>query len=287
MSGLNSGQASPSTPSIWASRQQQTDPADPLGKGLNSYNSLERRHSVVRRDVVIVDAVRTPVGRRHGALSQWHAVDLSAVVLKALVDRNDIDPVWVGDVIRGCVGQVGMQSANIARMAVLAAGWPESVPGTTVDRQCGSSQQAVHFAAAGIASGQYDIAVAGGVELMSAVSTGAPTGTGRGDPGGPAVLARSNGQPFNQGIGAEMLTNKWHLSRAVLDDFSAQSHAKLANAQDQQRMTSQIVPIRQPDGTSFEADECLRRGTTIEALASSNLRSSLTCDPRRERISNQ
>lgn len=222
-----------------------------------------------RHDVVIVDAVRTPIGRRNGALSSWHAADLSAVVLNALVERTDIDPVQVDDVLWGCTMQVGMQSMNIGRMAVLAAGWPESVPGTTIDRQCGSSQQAVHFAAAGIASGQYDVAVAGGVEIMSAVPIGA-TSSDRsfGEPGGPRVLARYGGKHFNQGIGAEMMVSKWHLSRQALDEFAAQSHSKLADALDNGRMDSQTVTVTQPGGSHFRSDECLRRGTTAATLAS-------------------
>jgi acetyl-CoA acyltransferase len=222
-----------------------------------------------RRDVVIVDAVRTAIGRRNGALSCWHAADLSAVVLNALAERTGLDPVQVDDVLWGCTMQVGMQSSNIGRMAVLAAGWPESVPGTTIDRQCGSSQQAVHFAAAGIASGQYDVAVAGGVEMMSTVPIGATsTDPSFGEPAGPRVLARYDGKPFNQGIGAEMMASKWHLSRHELDEFAAQSHSKLADALDHGRMDSQTVTVTQPDGSHFRDDECLRRGTTATTLAS-------------------
>jgi acetyl-CoA acyltransferase len=221
-----------------------------------------------RRDVVIVDAVRTPIGRRNGALSSWHAVDLSAVVLNALVARTGLDPFLVDDVLWGCTMQVGMQSMNVGRMAVLAAGWPESVPGTTIDRQCGSSQQAVHFAAAGIASGQYDIAVAGGVEIMSAVPIGATSSDPSfGEPGGPRVLARYGGKQFNQGLGAEMMASKWHLSRQQLDDFAARSHSKLADAMEHGRMEGQIVRVTQPDGSLFYTDECLRRGTTAATLA--------------------
>src|SRR6516225_1029183 len=146
------------------------------------------------RDAVIVDAVRTPVGKRNGSLAAIHAVDLSAHVLTALAARNDFDPAVVDDVIWGCVQQVGQQAGNVGRMAVLAAGWPESVPGTTVDRQCGSSQQTIHFAAAGLVSGQYDVAIAGGVEMMSAVPLGAMAMfKDLGRPGGPKVRERYGG----------------------------------------------------------------------------------------------
>ena len=155
------------------------------------------------RDAVIVDAVRTPVGKKNGSLSQWHAADLSAHVLRALAERTGIDPAVVDDVVWGCVQQVGQQSYNVGRMAVLAAGWPESVPAVTIDRQCGSSQQSVHFAAAGLISGQYDVAVAGGVEIMSAVPLGASYGSGEfGVPGGPLVAQRYDGGHFSQGAGA-------------------------------------------------------------------------------------
>src|SRR5256885_4478008 len=164
-------------------------------------------------DAVIVDAVRTPVGKRNGSLAAIHAVNLSAHVLNALVERNGIDPAVVDDVIWGVVQQVGQQGGNVARMAVLAAGWPESIPGTTVDRQCGSSQQSVHFAAAGLASRQDDVAIAGGVEVMSAVPLGAMAMfKDLGRPGGPKVRERY-GVSFNQGIGAEVMADKWGLSR--------------------------------------------------------------------------
>src|SRR6478735_3200865 len=196
------------------------------------------------RDAVIVDAVRTPVGKRNGSLAKFHAVDLSAHVLNALVARNGFDPAVVDDVIWGCVQQVGQQGLNVARMAVLAAGWPESVPGTTVDRQCGSSQQSIHFAAAGLLSGQYDVAIAGGTEIMSAIPLGAMRKftDELGFPGGPLVRERY-GVTFNQGIGAEMMAEKWGLSRAQLDEFSSASHAKLAAAVDEGRLDGQIAPV--------------------------------------------
>ena len=219
------------------------------------------------RDAVIVDAVRTPVGKRNGSLAGIHAVDLSAHVLTALAARNGLDPAVVDDVIWGCVQQVGQQGGNVARMAVLAAGWPESVPGTTVDRQCGSSQQSVHFAAAGLVSGQYDVAIAGGVEIMSAVPLGAiASNPDLGRPGGPKVRERY-GVTFNQGIGAEMMAEKWGLSRARLDEFSSASHAKLAAAIDEGRLAGQIAPVELPDGRVLDTDEGLRRGTSPEKLA--------------------
>jgi acetyl-CoA acyltransferase len=219
------------------------------------------------RDAVIVDAVRTPVGKRNGSLAGIHAVDLSAHVLTALVTRNGIDPAVVDDVVWGCVQQVGQQGGNVARMAVLAAGWPESVPGTTIDRQCGSSQQSVHFAAAGLISGQYDVAIAGGVEIMSAVPLGAVSrDPDLGRPGGPQVRERY-GVTFNQGIGAEMMAEKWGLSRDQLDEFSSSSHAKLAAATDEGRLAGQIAPVTLPDGGVLTTDEGLRRGTSAEKLA--------------------
>jgi acetyl-CoA acyltransferase len=219
------------------------------------------------RDAVIVDAVRTPVGKRNGSLAAVHAVDLSAHVLTALAARNGLDPAVVDDVIWGCVQQIGQQAGDVGRMAVLAAGWPESVPGTTVDRQCGSSQQSVHFAAAGLISGQYDVAIAGGVEMMSAVPLGAMAkDPDFGRPGGPKVRERY-GVTFNQGIGAEMMAEKWSLSREQLDEFSSASHAKLAVAVDEGRLTAQITPVELPGGGVLAADEGLRRGTTPEKLA--------------------
>ena len=215
------------------------------------------------RDAVIVDAVRTPVGKKNGSLAGWHAADLSAHVLRALVERTGIDPAVVDDVVWGCVQQVGQQSYNVGRMGVLAAGWPESVPAVTIDRQCGSSQQSVHFAAAGLLSGQYDVAVAGGVEIMSAVPLGASYSSGEfGLPAGPLVAQRYDGAPFSQGVGAEMMAEKWGLSRAQLDEFAAGSHAKLAAAIDSGVLSGQITPVGE-----FAVDEGLRRGTSVETLA--------------------
>ncbi|RSM47059.1 acetyl-CoA C-acyltransferase [Amycolatopsis balhimycina DSM 5908] len=217
------------------------------------------------RDAVIVEAVRTPVGKRGGGLSGVHPVDLSAHVLTALAERSGLDPALVDDVVWGCVGQAGEQTADIARTSVLAAGWPESVPGVTVDRQCGSSQQAVHFAAAGVVSGQYDVVVAGGVESMSRVPMGS-SAMGQ-DPYGPRYLARYDGAYPNQGIGAEMIARQWGLSRTRLDEFSLGSHEKAAAAQDEGRFDAQIEPVTLEDGTVVALDEGIRRGGTLESLA--------------------
>jgi len=220
------------------------------------------------RDAVICAAVRTPVGKRGGGLSGVHAVDLSAAVLEALVERTGIDPGVVEDVVWGCVSQVGEQTFNIARNAVLAAGWPESVPGTTVDRQCGSSQQAVAFAAATVISGQADVVVAGGVESMSRVPMGSARGDGSaGLPLGPKYLERYDGVFPNQGIGAEMIAERWGLSRTQLDEFSLASHEKAAKAQADGAFDEEIVPVTTPDGTVVSADEGVRVGGSVEKLA--------------------
>jgi acetyl-CoA acyltransferase len=217
------------------------------------------------RDAVIVEAVRTPVGKRNGGLAGVHPADLSSHVLTALAQRAGIDPVIVEDVVWGCVGQVGEQTFDIARNAVLGAGWPESVPGVTLDRQCGSSQQAVSFAAASVMAGHYDVVVAGGVESMSRVPMGmsaagqVPFGTG--------FLERYVGQRPNQGIGAEMIVDRWGLSRSQLDEFSLASHEKAAVAQDEGRFAAEIAAVTAPDGTSVEADEGVRRGGTLDKLA--------------------
>ena len=220
-----------------------------------------------QRDAVIVDGVRTPVGKRNGSLADRHAADLSAHVLIALAERNELDPALVDDVVWGCVHQTGQQGGNVGRMAVLAAGWPESVPATTIDRQCGSSQQSIHFAAAGIVSGQYDVAIAGGVEIMSAVPIGATSAHEEyGRPGGPSVLARY-GAEFNQGIGAELIAEKWGLGRTELDEFAVRSHEKLAAAIDSGAFAGQITEVLLPGGNAFSVDEGLRRGTSVERLA--------------------
>ena len=216
-------------------------------------------------EAVIVEAVRTPIGKRNGSLAGVHPVDLSAHVLTALAQRTGIDPVTVDDVIWGCVSQVGDQSSNIGRYAALAAGWPETVPGVTINRACGSSQQAFEQAAHGVIAGQYDLVVAGGVESMSRVPLGVTRTTGQ--PYGPKVRARYDNFEFNQGSGAELIARKWALSRHDLDSFAARSHARAAAAIDAGAFTDQIVPVPSDDGGMFDTDEGLRRRTTPETLA--------------------
>jgi len=217
------------------------------------------------RDAVIVEAVRTPVGKRDGALSGTHPVKLSALVLRALAERAGLDPAEVEDVIWGCVGQVGEQTADIARNAALAAGWPESVTGVTVDRQCGSSQQSVHFAAAGLVAGHYDVVVAGGVESMSRVPMGSAAQGA--DPFGERLLERFGGRRPNQGVGAEMVAEKWGLGRGQVDEFSLASHEKAAAAQDSGAFDAQLVPVPLPDGSVVQRDEGVRRGGSLDKLA--------------------
>ena len=222
------------------------------------------------RETVIVEAVRTAVGKRNGGLSGIHPADLSAVVLNELLERTGVDPAIIDDVIWGCVSQVGDQSSNIGRYAVLAAGWPESIPGTTVNRACGSSQQALDFAVHAVMSGQQDVVVAGGVELMSRVPLGSARATGM--PYGPKVLARYDDFSFNQGLSAEMIAKKWGFSRSRLDEYSAQSHERAGAAQDSGAFVEQIVPVfvdgaEGSDGTVVTADEGVRRGTSVEKLA--------------------
>ena len=217
------------------------------------------------RDAVIVEAVRTPTGKRNGGLAGIHSADLSAHVLRALAERTGIDPVAVDDVVWGCVMQIGEQTFNIARTSVLSAGWPESVPGTTVDRQCGSSQQAVHFAAAGVISGQYDIAVAGGVEVMSRTPMGSSFTA---SPLGADYIARYGEDFPNQGIGAEDIADTWGFSRAQLDEFALRSHERAQAATDEGRFTAQIAPVTNPDGVVISQDEGIRPGGTMDKLGS-------------------
>ena len=226
-------------------------------------------------NAVIVDAVRTPGGKRNGKLSGWHPADLAAETLKAIAERNDLDPALVDDVVMGCVMQVGDQSVNIGRNAVLAAGWPESVPATTVDRQCGSSQQALHFVAQGVMAGAYDIAIAAGVETMTRVPMGASIGSGVGFPFGPTVRTRYQpvGGLVPQGISAEMIADQWGLSRDELDAFGARSQQFGLRATEEGRFEREIVPVtvRDADGKPTDdilsRDEGLRPGTTSETLA--------------------
>lgn len=197
-------------------------------------------------NAVIVDAVRTPMGKRNGQLSGWHPADLAAETLKALAERNNLDPAMVDDVIMGCVMQVGAQSLNVGRNAVLTAGWPESVPSTTIDRQCGSSQQSAHFAAQGVMAGAYDVVIAAGVEVMSLVPMGA------------SLAVRDAGQPFAdamqdryedvgglqpQGIGAEMIADQWNISRSDLDGYALQSQQRAARARDEGRYENEMIPV--------------------------------------------
>jgi acetyl-CoA acyltransferase len=217
------------------------------------------------RDAVIVEALRTPIGKRNGALAGVHPADLGAVVLRELVIRTGIDPAIVDDVIWGCVSQVGEQAFNIGRTTVLSAGWPDTVPATTVDRQCGSSQQALHFAAAGVVSGQYDVAVAGGVESMSRIPMGSAA-NGR-NPLGQTYEARYGGDFPQQGLGAERVAREWNLSRRELDEFAAASHDRAAAAVDDGSFADEIVPVTLNDGTVVDTDEGIRRGSTPKNLA--------------------
>jgi acetyl-CoA acyltransferase len=228
---------------------------------------------------VIVDAVRTPGGKRNGKLSGWHPADLAGETLKALAERNDLDPSLVDDVIMGCVMQVGHQGLNIGRNAVLAAGWPESVPATSVDRQCGSSQQSAHFAAQGVIAGAYDIVVAAGVEVMSTTPMGASVTPGS-MPFGPKMIERYAGVGglVPQGISAELIADKWGLSREDLDAFGARSQQFAARATDEGRFEREIIPVKgklwdREKGEVVELDEIvgrdegIRPGTTAETLA--------------------
>ncbi|MFD5497781.1 thiolase family protein [Streptomyces sp. NPDC001812] len=221
-------------------------------------------------DAVIVDVIRTPSGKGKpgGQLSGIHPADLLSRVLRALVERNDLDPALIEDVIAGCVSQSGQQTMNIARNAILGAGLPESVPGTTIDRQCGSSQQAAHFAAQGVMSGAYDIAIACGVESMSRVPMFSSS-QGQ-DPAGPAVAARYPEGLVNQGISAELIAARWKLDRDALDSFSARSHARAAAATASGAFDSEILPITVTDADGTErtltTDETVRATTTVEGL---------------------
>lgn len=215
------------------------------------------------RDAVIVDAVRTPIGRRDGSLKDVHPVDMSAHVLSALLERNALEADEVEDVIWGCVTQIADQSSNVGRLAVLAAGWPETIPGTTIDRACGSSQQALHFAFAGVAAGHYDVVIAGGVESMSRV----PIGSARslGEPYGPLVRARYQRDSFSQGLGAEEIARRWSLSRSQLDEFSLGSHQRAMKATDTGAFDDQLVPIRSGQMV-LSSDEGIRRDSSLDSL---------------------
>ena len=221
---------------------------------------------------VIVDAVRTPLGRRNGALRDWHPVDLTAHVLRSLIERNGVDAALVDDIIVGCVSQTGEQGLNVARNAALAAGFPESVPGTTVDRQCGSGQQALHFAAQGVMAGAYDVVIAAGVESMTRVPMGSTILNGPGKPFGPLLAQRylPAGGLVPQGLAAERVAERWGLSREALDAYSLESHRRAAWATDEGRFAGEIIPVTVDTSTrkrQFEVDEGIRRDTSPEALA--------------------
>jgi acetyl-CoA acyltransferase len=224
---------------------------------------------------VIVDAVRTAGGKRNGKLRNWHAVDLASEALKALQERNSLDPALVDDVIMGCVMQVSEQALNIGRNAVLAAGWPESVPATTIDRQCGSSQQALHFAAQGVMAGAYDVVVAAGVESMTRTPMGSSVVRELGYPFGPRMMARyaEKGGLVSQGIGAEMIADQWGISREELDAFSVQSHQRAARATAEGRFENEITPVAIRDDEGHDTaelltiDEGIRPDSTVETLA--------------------
>jgi acetyl-CoA acyltransferase len=216
---------------------------------------------------VIVDSVRTPLGRRNGRLAGWHPVDLAAHTLQALVARNDLDPALIDDVIMGCVMQVGDQSVNVGRNAALAAGFPDTVPGTTIDRQCGSSQQAAHFAAQGVMAGAYDIVIAAGVESMTRVPMGSSFLPGS-TPFGPKVLERYDLVP--QGISAEMIAEKWGITRDENDAFSLESHRRAARATEEGRFEHQIVPVpvmTDAGADTMTRDEGIRADSSAEKLA--------------------
>jgi len=228
---------------------------------------------------VIVDAVRTAGGKRYGKLSGWHAADLAAETLKALAERNNLDPALVEDVIMGCVMQVGNQSVNVGRSAVLAAGWPEEVPATTIDRQCGSSQQSVHFAAQGVIAGAYDIVVAAGVEVMSTTPMGASVTPGS-FPMGPKVMERyaPRGGVVMQGTSAELIAQKWHITREDMDAFAVESHKRAATATAEGRFDNEIIPVLEKrfdretgkvieTGEMVTADEGIRPDSSMESLA--------------------
>jgi acetyl-CoA acyltransferase len=225
-------------------------------------------------DAVIIDAVRTAGGRRNGKLRNWHAADLASEPLKALVERNGIAGGQIDDVIMGCVMQVGDQSLNVGRSAVLAAGFPESVPATTIDRQCGSSQQSLHFGAQGVIAGAYDIVIGAGVEVMSRTPMGASVVRELGYPFGPRTMARyaERGGLVSQGEGAELIAEQWGLTRDDLDAFAAESHRRAARATAEGRFEREIIPVAVKDDDRVDTDETvtvdegIRAGSSVEVL---------------------
>ena len=224
---------------------------------------------------VIVDAVRTAGGKRNGKFRNWHSADLGSEPLKALVERNDLDPGVIDDVIMGCVMQVGEQSLNVGRNALLAAGYPESVPGTTIDRQCGSSQQALHFAAQGVIAGAYDVVVAAGVEVMTRTPMGSSVVRDLGFPFGPRMMQRyaERGGLVGQGESAELIAEQWEISRDALDEFSVRSHTRAARATAEGRFDNEIVAVAVKDDEGNDtdelvtADEGIRPDSSVETLA--------------------
>lgn len=222
-------------------------------------------------NAVIVDAVRTPTGRRDGQFKGRHPVDLAALPLKTIVERNDLDPALVEDVLMGCVMQTGEQAVNVGRNAALAAGFPETVVGTTIDRQCGSSQQSSHFAAQGVMAGAYDIVISAGVESMTRVPMGITAQQGPGMPFGPEMLDRYENGLVPQGISAEMIAEKWSLSREHLDSIALDSHKRADAATTEGRFEREVLPVEvtRDDGTReiVTRDEGIRATTTMEGLA--------------------
>ncbi len=227
-------------------------------------------------DAVIVDAVRTPGGKRNGKLRNWHAADLGSEPLKALVERSDLDPALVDDVIMGCVMQVGEQSLNVGRNALLAAGYPESVPGTTIDRQCGSSQQALHFGAQGVIAGAYDVVIGGGVEVMTRTPMGASVVRDLGYPFGPRMMSRyaERGGLVSQGEGAELIADQWGITREQLDEFAVRSHQRAARATAEGRFERELIPVAVKDDENradtdelITTDEGIRPDSSVEVLA--------------------
>jgi acetyl-CoA acyltransferase len=222
------------------------------------------------REAVIVEAVRSPIGKKNGSLAGWHPVDLLAEVLKAAVERTGIDPATVDDHITGCVSQTGEQAINIARNAWLAAGLPEEIPATTIDRQCGSSQQAAHFGAQGIMAGVYDLVVASGIENMTRVPMGVTASQGPGFPFSQTLMDRYEGGLVPQGVSAEIIAEKWDLSRQQLDEFSIRSHERAGAAIKDGKFEQEIHPIKvEGEGGSqlFENDEGVRFETSLEKMA--------------------
>jgi acetyl-CoA acyltransferase len=225
-------------------------------------------------NAVIVDAVRTAGGKRNGKLRNWHSADLASEPLKALIERNDLDPALVNDVIMGCVMQVGEQSLNVGRNAALAAGFPESVPATTIDRQCGSSQQALHFGAQGVMAGAYDIVIAAGVENMTRTPMGASVVRDLGYPFGPRMMGRyaERGGLVGQGEGAELIADEWDISREQLDEFAVRSHQRAATATAEGRFENEIIPVAVKDDEGADtdelvtADEGIRPDSSLEVL---------------------